>query len=51
MSRVYVPSSGPDSWRAFLADQIKHWRTGHSARTIARRHYRSIASLAEIWNV
>ncbi|MGX8011842.1 DUF6946 family protein [Mesorhizobium sp. ORM8.1] len=35
MSRVYIPSSGPDSWRAFLADPIKHWRTGYSARTVA----------------
>ncbi|MER8395713.1 hypothetical protein NKH10_28300 [Mesorhizobium sp. M1340] len=35
MSRVYVPSSGPDSWQAFLADPAKHWRIGYSARTLA----------------
>lgn len=35
MSRVYVPSSGPGSWQALLADPIKHWATGYSARTLA----------------
>lgn len=35
MSRIYVPSSGPDSWRAFLADPEKQWRTGYSAKTLA----------------
>jgi len=35
MSRVYVPSAGPGSWQALLADPIKHWATGYSARTLA----------------
>ncbi|WP_192384226.1 DUF6946 family protein [Mesorhizobium silamurunense] len=35
MSQIYVPSSGPDSWQAFLADPAKHWRMGYSARTLA----------------
>ncbi|USU03883.1 hypothetical protein NF699_12495 [Sphingomonadaceae bacterium OTU29LAMAA1] len=35
MSRVYVPSSGPDSWRQFLAKPDLHWVTGYSARTVA----------------
>ena len=35
MSRVFVPSNGPGDWRALLADPIKHWRRGFSARTLA----------------
>ena len=35
MSRIYVPSSGPGSWQAMLADPAKHWRIGYSARTLA----------------
>lgn len=35
MSRVLIPSSGPDSWRAFLAQPELHWATGYSARTLA----------------
>lgn len=35
MSRVFVPSGGPDSWQALLADPVKHWVSGYSARTIA----------------
>jgi len=37
MSRVYVPSSGPGDWRALLADPIKHWARGYSARILAHR--------------
>jgi hypothetical protein len=35
MSRVYVPSSGPDDWQQFLAEPEKQWRRGFSARTVA----------------
>jgi hypothetical protein len=35
MSRVFVPSSGPGDWRALLADPVKHWARGYSARTLA----------------
>src|SRR5260370_42012508 len=35
MTRIYLPSQGPDSWRDLLADPDKHWRTGFSARTLA----------------
>lgn len=28
-------TSGPDSWRALLADPAKQWRVGYSARTLA----------------
>ena len=35
MSKVYVPSRGPDDWQRFLADPEKQWRRGFSARTAA----------------
>jgi hypothetical protein len=35
MPRILHFTSGPDSWRALLADPDKQWRTGYSARTLA----------------
>ena len=35
MSRILIPSSGPDDWRQFLAKPDLHWKTGWSARTLA----------------
>ncbi len=35
MSKLYVPTSGPESWQSLLADPIKQWSTGYSARTFA----------------
>ncbi|MFI0848421.1 DUF6946 family protein [Mesorhizobium sp. IMUNJ 23232] len=35
MKRVYIPSSGPSAWQAFLAKPELHWRTGYSAKTLA----------------
>jgi hypothetical protein len=35
MQKLYVPSSGAESWQTLLADPIKHWRVGYSARTLA----------------
>lgn len=32
---IYVPATGPESWSGLLADPVKHWRTGYSARTLA----------------
>ena len=37
MSRIFVPSNGPGDWRCLLADPIKHWVRGYSARTLAHR--------------
>jgi len=31
----YFPGTGPDSWRALLADPAKHWKKGRSARSLA----------------
>jgi|GEM_PF-2810066 len=33
--RVLAFTRGPEDWRALLADPVKHWRTGYSARTLA----------------
>jgi len=35
MSRIYVPTTNAEQWAQFLADPDKHWRQGHSARTLA----------------
>ena len=35
MSRIYLQANNPDQWAQFLADPIKHWRKGYSARTLA----------------
>lgn len=35
MSKIYVPTLGPQSWQALLADPEKQWKSGYSARTIA----------------
>ncbi|WP_156941676.1 hypothetical protein [Mesorhizobium sp. WSM2561] len=34
-TRVYIPSQGPASWQAFLAEPGKQWRTGYSAKALA----------------
>jgi hypothetical protein len=33
--RIFTPSLGPSSWRAFLADPIVHWKRGKSAWELA----------------
>src|SRR4051794_252238 len=35
MSKFYIPTAGPQSWQARLAEPEKQWRTGYSARTLA----------------
>src|SRR5437868_1331264 len=35
MAKFYVPSSGPPSWQALLAEPDRQWKTGYSARTLA----------------
>lgn len=34
MTRIYLPSAGPVSWKGLLVDPEKHWRRGFSARTL-----------------
>lgn len=35
VSKIYVPSTGPEAWKQFLAEPEKQWKTGYSARTLA----------------
>lgn len=35
MNKIYIATNGADQWAGFLADPVKHWRTGFSARTLA----------------
>lgn len=35
MSRILAFTSGPKDWQALLADPVKHWKSGYSARTLA----------------
>lgn len=35
MSRIYIPASSAEQWAQFLAEPVKHWRQGYSARTLA----------------
>ncbi|MGB8475990.1 MAG: hypothetical protein WCE61_18060 [Candidatus Acidiferrum sp.] len=35
MSRILMFTSGSQDWQVLLADPVKHWRTGYSARTLA----------------
>jgi hypothetical protein len=35
MSKILAFTSGPGDWQSLLADPMKHWRSGYSARTLA----------------
>ena len=35
MTRIYIPSAGPESWQQFLAEPEKQWKTGYSAKSLA----------------
>ena len=35
LSRIYIPSKSAEQWAQFLAEPVKHWRKGYSARTLA----------------
>lgn len=35
MSKILIPSSGPNEWQRFLAKPDLQWRRGYSARTLA----------------
>ena len=35
MTKIYMPVSNAEQWAQFLADPVKHWRQGYSARTLA----------------
>lgn len=33
--KIYVPTTGVESWQALLADPEKHWKAGYSAKALA----------------
>jgi len=35
LSNVFIPATCADQWAQFLAEPVKQWRTGFSARTLA----------------
>jgi hypothetical protein len=35
LSKIYIPTSSAEQWAQFLAEPVKHWRRGFSARTLA----------------
>jgi hypothetical protein len=35
MPRILSFTSGPNDWQTLLADPVKHWKAGYSARTLA----------------
>jgi len=35
VARILAFTSGPEDWQALLADPLKHWKKGYSARTLA----------------
>ena len=35
MNKIRIPATGPEDWKAFLAEPDKHWKSGYSARSLA----------------
>jgi hypothetical protein len=35
VSKIYIPTTNAEQWAQFLAEPVKHWRQGFSARTLA----------------
>jgi hypothetical protein len=35
LGKIYIPTSNAEQWAQFLAEPVKHWRKGFSARTLA----------------
>lgn len=35
MNKIYIPSKGAESWKEFLAEPDKQWKSGYSARSLA----------------
>ena len=34
-SKIYITANGAEDWRSLLADPVKHWKKGYSARALA----------------
>jgi hypothetical protein len=51
LSNIYVPASSAEQWAQFLAEPLKHWRTGFSARTLAHSWQDAKGFPAEVYAV
>ncbi|EGV28316.1 hypothetical protein ThidrDRAFT_3849 [Thiorhodococcus drewsii AZ1] len=51
MSQIYIPTSSPDQWAQFLAEPVKHWRQGYSARALAYSWQESRGFPSEVGSV
>lgn len=51
MTRIYVPASSAEQWAQFLADPVKHWRQGYSARALAYSWQEAAGFPAEVASV
>jgi hypothetical protein len=49
LSKVYIPATRADQWAQFLAEPVKHWRTGYSARTLAHSWQEADGFPLEVW--
>ncbi|RDJ98582.1 DUF6946 family protein [Paraburkholderia lacunae] len=35
MGKIYIPANNAEDWAQFLAEPVRHWRIGYSARSLA----------------
>jgi hypothetical protein len=46
--RILVPTDGPETWKQFLAEPEKHWKSGYSAMSTAHSWERAMGVPTEI---
>lgn len=51
MSKIYLPTSSAEQWAEFLAEPVKQWRQGYSARTLAYAWQEAHGFPAEVGSV
>ena len=51
MSKIYLPASSAEQWAEFLAEPVKQWRQGYSARTLAYAWQEAHGFPAEVGSV
>ena len=50
MNPIYIPAKSAEQWAQFLAEPVKHWRTGYSARSLAYSWQEADGFPAEVRN-
>lgn len=51
MKRIYIITDSANDWAKFLADPVKHWRPGFSARTLAHSWEDAMGFPAEVQRI